>query len=438
MSGEIRVLEELRGEIERVAGAGSPRRVVARWRPIALLAALVLGGATAALAAAGVFATGTPIGPNVPLTPNANVGVAIPGGAQLLALRVPDPSGGPPWGLRMVRTTRGLVCLQIGRIADGEIGALGQDGAFANDGRLHPFSVNYEEFGASACATLDAGGNGFFSATWQALPASAFGAGCAAYGNGPGPSCPVADLRDVYYGLLGPDAVSVTYAGANGALVTERTAGPDGAYLVVGPPTRELCRDFGRTRTGRLLGACGNGGTVTPALRAGPVRTVTYRNGSRCRLPGPTARGDYLDVSCPLVGYRGSGGRPTPAQLATAIHLSVGRTAELGALLDVSFTARVAVPNASSFYTVHYGSPSCYGPSSTAVTDSDLAAGATVHERFQLLCVGVQHVIVEYYPSDGASLGSPIQRSSDGKLGIPVGQARLTVTVRSYPTAPGR
>ena len=34
--------------------------------------------------------------------------------AHLLPLRVPDPAGGPPWGLRLVTTSRGLTCVEAG------------------------------------------------------------------------------------------------------------------------------------------------------------------------------------------------------------------------------------------------------------------------------------------------------------------------------------
>src|SRR6202023_3121614 len=44
--------------------------------------------------------------------------------------------------------------------------------------------------------------------------------------------CPQSEERDLYYGLLGPDAESVTYLEA-GKPVTVATSGPEGAYLIV-------------------------------------------------------------------------------------------------------------------------------------------------------------------------------------------------------------
>jgi hypothetical protein len=393
-----------------------------------VLACLLIGGPAIA-AAAGVFQTGSPVGPNVPLTPRADAGVAINGTVHVLPLRVQDPAGGPPWGLRMLRTTRGLACLQVGRIVNGRIGALGQDGLFNDDGRLHPFSANLVEFGGSSCSTLDAHGHGFFAATWQALPAAGLDIGCAPFANeriGRYEPCPPRDLRNIYWGLLGPDAASITYRMPSGQPAVEKTSGPDGAYLIVGPPTREICRLIGPPSFPDRFRVCGNGGTATTALKAGEVLSVAYRGHAPCRLPPPTPRG-ALDVSCPLVGYvPSSTARPTHSELATQIHLRLERDSQQAPILAVTFTARVAVTNSDAFYTVHYGSPSCPGPSSTALTSTDLHAGQTVHETFPLLCAGVQHVIVEYYPANVSTLGTPAVRASNGKAGILVGTASLT------------
>ena len=40
--------------------------------------------------------------------------------------------------MRVVRTTRGLVCVQLGRVQEGVLGELGIDGAFHDDLRFHP------------------------------------------------------------------------------------------------------------------------------------------------------------------------------------------------------------------------------------------------------------------------------------------------------------
>jgi hypothetical protein len=100
----------------------------------------------------------------------------------------------------------------------------------------------------------------------------------------------------VYYGLLGPDATSISYTTPAGQLVTERTAGADGAYLIVGLPTTERCTGV---KIGRILiHPCFSGNTSNPALQSyGVIRSVAYRNGHTCRLSN-------LLSSCPPVGYR--------------------------------------------------------------------------------------------------------------------------------------
>ncbi len=56
---------------------------------------------------------------------------------QLLPPRTLRPAGGPPWGLRLVKTSRGLGCVQLGRIREGKLGVLGRDFAFKDDGKFH-------------------------------------------------------------------------------------------------------------------------------------------------------------------------------------------------------------------------------------------------------------------------------------------------------------
>ena len=119
------------------------RALAGRRRLLSLLALLALGGvgATLALDAPGVTRGGKSSakgqsssgGPGVAAQP----GVLVATTSRLLALRVPDPAGGPPWGMRLVHTTAGVVCVQLGHVEGGRLGQLGVDGAFNNDGRFH-------------------------------------------------------------------------------------------------------------------------------------------------------------------------------------------------------------------------------------------------------------------------------------------------------------
>jgi hypothetical protein len=290
-------LPGLRDRVRReLAGTRGERR--GRGRPRLRTDAIVV--ALAGAVAAGIALVALVLLHHDPRSrPNPPAG-PVPG-TVLIAAHAPDPHGDLPWGLRMTQTRRLRACLQIGRLRAGRIGALGQDGAFADDGRFHPIPAGTN----FPCAGTDARGRLFLNVFERELPASA------AAGDTPGclvsPSprlqrhepahrrsrtCPTRDLRNVAFGMLGPDAVSVTYAIA-GHSVTAPT-GPDGGYLVVVPGTSLSCIG------GRCLG--GNGEITTRALQAGIITAVRYRDGHVCRLPAPTARG-VAPGSCPSAGF---------------------------------------------------------------------------------------------------------------------------------------
>ena len=127
-------IDRLGAELLRAASAGAqvpterssarrPRIPSLRWRPLVLAVVLIMLAAAAAFAASAVFTPGTPVGPAVPPIPTAYDGAVIPSTVRLLPLRLPDPHGGPAWGLRILHTSRGEVCLEVGRLAQRSIGA---------------------------------------------------------------------------------------------------------------------------------------------------------------------------------------------------------------------------------------------------------------------------------------------------------------------------
>jgi hypothetical protein len=348
---QLPILGELRGLLNEhyVRAVRHPHRRrplrQRRWRPLALVAVLVLGGGTAALAAAGVFRSGPPYGgADYPLTATAGNGIVTSSSVHLLPVAVQDPAGGPPWGLRIDRTTRGLVCIVAGRRDYGTVGALGIDGAFHNDHLFHPLAVNSQE--QSTCSSTDRAGNAFINVALQADALSGIQAQCRAESvsalrrslpRAPGslfgkyyaslPPCHLGQLRDIYYGLLGPDAISVTYPGPHGATLTEKTVGSDGAYLVVAPGTDQICQHYG------IFGGtgCGIGGTngSTAGMPAGFFDTVTYRNGKTChvdRLQADQRRAaaayqTELRQRFPLIVARQTGKHLTAEQTAEARHI---------------------------------------------------------------------------------------------------------------------
>ena len=428
--------------------AGLRRR---SWWPLqvrAVGAAIValLGIAAVALAAAGVFSSGRPVAPVSVPKPQAFDGAAIPSTIRLLALRAHDPAGGLAWGLRLVDTTRGEVCVVPGRVQHGVIGVIGRDGAFGDDARLHPFAADY--IAPLGCAVPDAGGHAFLNIGQTGLPASALIPGFAAAAGGcrvdnlppadRASLCPSRDLRDVYFGLLGPDAVSVTYRASSGELATERTAGPDSAYLVVLPYIR-----------GRLQGSA----TIGTGLSGGPIVSVRYRDGHTCA----TAHGH----TCLPVGYRAPRAiHVTAAQIRAPIRTRVvaarsycsskhnstvvpcvgrvprGFSRITGApfvLIDVSFTARLPVTNSHSRYQVSFtyaSSRGCTVGGIDAPTNADIHAGQhiQIQDFHPLSCPGPVHGVIRYV--QGGALAS---------LGIPGSPAATSVLVGRFvvnPTAP--
>ena len=157
-----------------------------------------------------------------------------PTSVQPLAISVPDPGGGLPWGMRIVRTTRGLLCPQVGRLLDGRLGVLGKDGEFDDDGLFHELPASVLE--PTTCIapgvwTILSDVGVPAAGALEDYPAPCLAPWERARASSP-PSCPAGDERLIGFGVLGPHAVSVSYM-AEGHLHTVATAGRLGAYLIV-------------------------------------------------------------------------------------------------------------------------------------------------------------------------------------------------------------
>jgi hypothetical protein len=445
------------------------RLLTRRSRPVLLVAIVLLGGGTA-LAATGVLRTGASVSSEVQPTPFAREGTVIASSVHVLGMRVADPDGGPPWGLRVARTSRGLLCVQVGRVLAGRVGVLGQDGAFHDDGAFHPFSAGY--LSGVGCAAEDGGGDAFINYQLHGIPAGGLlenrrdaSGGCYSAFSRPS-TCPPSQLRDVYFGMLGPDARTITAHTSHGGTTVVATDAPYGAYLVVLPYTQQRCRP------GMLSCSLGTGGyTFSPTLPANEAITaVGYRNAPPCQLPDPEEieqlrQRDALR-SCPAVGYVARGPRTqlTTSQLASPVsaHLvragrycargealipcdhsvprgyqpvAVGGPPEL--LLVVSFTARQAVTSFDSHYEIETSTPrdlrhpgfqegcgGTFGP-----TQTNLRAGQTVHYRtfVNARCHGTTDVTVAYVTVDGPSGATPVPGMAGQSAPIPVGKATVTL-----------
>lgn len=458
----------LLGRVHQELAATPARRRQARrprLRADAIFTALAAGVALAIAAAALVFVHHSKSSNPVPVTSPVAVGTVS------IAAQAPDPSGGLPWGLRTIQTHPLQACLQIGRVQSGQIGALGQDGALGNDGRFHPIPL-HSNF---PCGRTDGQGHLFLNVFDVQIPASASlgkTAGCFVGPTPPGPllhgsparrlpACPARDLRNIAYGVLGPDAVSITYTLGHHS-VTEPT-GPDGAYLVVAPATQQAC-----TFTLHGKRCFGGGGEITSStLLSGLVTAVTYRDGHICRLS--TAASDAAG-SCPNIGYAHyppfHPPRITAAQVSTTVTPSfvigtrfcyrptkhvfvpivypcersippgdkVGQAGQRTLLIHLNFVARLAADNHHSVYEFSLGrasGPQCSvsGGGVAATTMVPIRAGQhVVVQDNEAPCPGTYDGLVTYQPNGGPGRDSLYWKSPIHDHSIIVG--RFTFVVR--------
>jgi hypothetical protein len=241
--------DELEGELL----AAAERRRRRRFRlgaTFAVAGAVVAAGG--ALAATGQIELGSP-DPPVHHSPDAagrGIGVPQPGSSRLLGVRAADPSGGPPWGIRVFRSSRGYPCAQYGRVVAGRLVRIGKDG------KAHELALHCR--GNSSPGT---------------------------FGN----------TRRLYYGYPGPRARQVIFESA-GPPVTLPVR--DGAYLAVWerPPPRVIVvlDDGSRVRYGP--GAPPIPGSL-PARRRSEVPPVK-------RVPVRTSTSEIGPDGSPLVTFR--------------------------------------------------------------------------------------------------------------------------------------
>ena len=244
------------------------------------------------------------------LNPSGPTGV-IASSVRLAAV-VPDPDGsGPAWGIKTYRIQGDQTCFQVGREQSGQIGAVGAFGSFGDDGRFHPFT--FSDVGFGTCVPNDAHQHAFDNVAYANAPASASGEPCPTFARGlpsqlparvrarltaqtHAADCEPRNQRLVAFGLLGPDATSVTYRTAHGTATT-RTHGPDGAYLIVEPADPAIC--------GGHCDYSGGGSGTAMRLPIGLIATITYRDAPACHGPQPTHNGLTLlrFDHCRYVGY---------------------------------------------------------------------------------------------------------------------------------------
>ena len=346
----------------RFARTSPRRRTSAHVRVALVVLALVLATAAIALAATGVI-TGSPVGTARAPVATAGEGIPVAGGARLLPLRVADPAGGLPWGMRIIHTTRGLICVQIGRVNGDQLGQLGVDGAFHDDGRFHPLPAdalpdvlaNAAGWMAGNCASP----GDIYAGDSVGLELSA------ATGPRQGAGVP-ADRREISFGLLGVHSVSVTYR--EGSNTRTRPVLPGlGAYLIVqrytsGRPLGTASETDGRDEPGNYSSPAGPNGALT---------AITYSYAGRSCVD----RGHLRLASCGLSEVP----PPRPAALPiarTALRARLHIHNHVIASAQISFRAPYPVTNADENYSVT--APACPRGLVGEGSRADVARGALV------------------------------------------------------------
>ena len=419
------------------------QRPTARRGSIGLIFAVgLLMVAAVAYATTQLIQTGSPVTSEEPFTANAGAGVAIPKTEGLLGIAAPDPSGGPPWTMRVYDTSRGLGCAQVGRLVGGRIGILGEDGAFRDDGRFHPLPTQASQ-AEGHCVLLDARAHAFLGVATFDEPASGLPRECHLLGSrAASERCAGSNPRDVFYGLLGPDARSITYS-VEGRTRTIPTVGGDGAYLIVERGPKQLAR-LG-VETGGFGALPAGGGSVSGRgvhldLRQ-PIRKITYAAGQTCTLTRHGFRDGDRGSCLPPVGYVAPRIHvPSAEEMASPIEVRAisdqpvpGQPGARQAELLVFFTAHAAVTSALSDYNVFVEEPdsgTCARGHRGAGAGENLARDVKAGERAEVVvysgvrnpsslfpsCPGVAHGTVSYeVPSEELSSAGSYVPLLDGR-----------------------
>jgi hypothetical protein len=345
------------------------RRQRRGWHRAPVVSLAVLFGLAGAAFASGIL-TGSPVKPEVPPSATSGNGLPLTSASAHLVLLAADPGGALPWGMRIEHTTRGQLCVQVGRVKGAQLGELGLDSAFGDDGQFHelPAKVLPPGYGGSA-GQVECGPEGH-TVIFEDLNADRSGVRLMpSEFSGPPPKHPgealhptgvppVADLRALAYGVLGPHAVSVTYEMPEGYR-TIAVSRPDGGFLIVEPAGSIKSQD---TIGGSFLGKAEPGsvdvGLAGPRARPAMLTAATFRFGGQLCSQGvgaPVTRPCPMrKLSVPRHPRVRRLGRPVDLTL-----LSQSHAACVAAYLKypcykglVEFTAPYAVDSAESDYTI--------------------------------------------------------------------------------------
>lgn len=374
-------IDRLGNELEAAAARQITRRPWWRRRSLALTGALVgLTAAAAGWAATSLLKSGSPVpysyGPPVA---GHKQGAPIPGTVKLLISDVPDPGGGPPWGLRYWETDRKYACIQAGRVYQGRVGEISSGNVFHE---LRPGVTS----GLGGCFIQDGSGHAFVAlhidAGRDGRPQQCRNAG----GLGKIPRCDGPE-RTIDFGLLGPSAKRFTYR-AGGRTHTATPAGGAGAYLVVQKHIAPVVREFGFQHRNPALNLHGFAEpylTLTPASQV--ITRVDYADGT-CRV---RVTQEIYGACKAQAGYV-----PIPQPAAEDVRAPVRATATHNRI-HVRFKARHAVVDGRSDYTIELH-PDAGKGFVTETYSRNVAAGTGVHITYGLYLHrrGSYRIVVRY------------------------------------------
>ena len=199
--------------------------------------------------------------------------------------------------MRIVHTTRGEVCLQVGRVEGGAARRAGDRRGLSGRRALPPDARRCAARRRLPRARLRLPGfassnsNTSCQLTGEVSVSKHVGLDRSAAASTDASTRPLRDLRDISYGILGEEAVSVSYrAGAKD--LTEAVQPRIGAYLIVR-----------RTTPGEQVGTGGGSlGTEGQLPPSSPLTTITYRLDGRLCQRGPVeppGTQQHLSDPCP-------------------------------------------------------------------------------------------------------------------------------------------
>lgn len=406
--------------------APTPRRR-RRWLRAAGLLVFVPAAGGVALAATGLWPSGEPVKPKETFKYTEGLGVPIASTIKLGDVVAQDPVGGPPWGLRFVRTSRGYGCVQVGRLVNGKLGMLGANGAFGNDGAFH--ELRADDLTRGTCRPIDANGRTFIAVSQPAVSSSASDDGCTASRIELPPAdrlarlsasmrksvetevkrpdrraCPRDARRALYYGVLGPQVRTLDHRAPDGTEARSK-AGPGGAYLFVDRAPAWVGGGGTYSSDGQVSESSVN---VNPLLVSySGITSIAYADGTAC----PVVPGGR---TCLPRGYEPTHPRlPSADRVATRVTASVVKSFRPHGALRLRFRAPVATRGSKMQYALMFRLPCDSGtPTAVSVIARNIDRGEAVTADIPIpwpKCLGrfTGTLYLADTPDLGGSPGSP-------------------------------